>query len=94
MSCGNPHEVDCSDVIEQVYLYLDGEIDDEQRTIVRQHLDECAPCLRQFGLENEVKALVARSCGGDTAPDGVKERLMVRLQQVRVELTTIEYRAE
>jgi mycothiol system anti-sigma-R factor len=94
MSCGNPHEVDCSDVIEQVYLYLDGEIDDEQRIVVRQHLDECAPCLRQFGLENEVKALVARSCGGDTAPDGVKERLMVRLQQVRVELTTIEYRAE
>ena len=94
MSCGSPHEVDCTEVIEQVYLYLDGEIDDEQRTIVRQHLDECAPCLRQFGLENEVKALVARCCGGDTAPDGLKERLMVRLQQVRVELTTIEYRAE
>jgi mycothiol system anti-sigma-R factor len=94
MSCGNPHDVDCSDVIEQVYLYLDGEIDDEQRTIVRQHLDECAPCLRQFGLENEVKALVARSCGGEIAPDALKQRLMVRLHEVRVELTTIEYRAE
>src|SRR3954462_13391870 len=94
MSCGNPHEVDCSDVIEQVYLYLDGEIDDTQRTIVRQHLDECAPCLRRFGLENEVKALVARSCGGDTAPDGLKQRLMVRVQEVRGELTTIEDRAD
>jgi mycothiol system anti-sigma-R factor len=94
MSCGNPHDVDCSDVIEQVYLYLDDEIDDEQRTIVRQHLDECAPCLRQFGLENEVKALVARSCGGEIAPDALKQRLMVRLQEVRIELTTIEYRAE
>src|SRR3954465_6139834 len=106
MSCGNPHEIDCSDGIEQVdpyldgehsgavYLYLDGEIDDEQRTLVRRHLDECAPCLRQFGLENEVKALVARCCGGDTAPDGLKQRIMVRLQEVRVELTTIEYRAD
>jgi mycothiol system anti-sigma-R factor len=94
MSCGNPHEVDCSEVIEQVYLYLDGEIDDAQRAEVRQHLDECAPCLRQYGIENEVKALVARCCGGDHAPDGLKQRLLVKLQEVRVELGTIEYRAE
>jgi len=94
MSCGNPHDVDCSEVIEQVYLYLDGEIGSEGREQVRQHLDECAPCLRQYGIENEVKALVARCCGGDTAPDALKQRLLVRLQEVRVELGTIEYRAE
>jgi len=81
-------------VIEQVYLYLDGEIDDEGRSMVREHLDECAPCLRQFGLEQDVKALVARCCGGEVAPDGFKQRLLVRLQEVRVELTTIEYRAD
>jgi mycothiol system anti-sigma-R factor len=94
MSCGSPHEVDCSQVIEQVYLYLDGEIDDEGRSKVRQHLDECAPCLRKFGLEQDVKALVARCCGGDVAPDGLRERLVVRLQQVRVELNTVEYRVD
>jgi mycothiol system anti-sigma-R factor len=94
MSCGSPHEVDCSEVIEQVYLYLDGEIDDDARMKVREHLDECAPCLRKFGLEQDVKALVARCCGGDVAPDGVRERIVVRLQQVRVELGTVEYRAE
>jgi mycothiol system anti-sigma-R factor len=94
MSCGSPHETDCSDVIEQVYLYLDGEIDDTTRHKVREHLDECAPCLRKFGLEQDVKALVARCCGNDAAPEGLRERLVVRLQQVRVELGTIEYRAE
>jgi mycothiol system anti-sigma-R factor len=94
MSCGSPHDVDCSEVIEQVYLYLDGEIDDAGRAKVREHLDECAPCLRQFGLEQDVKALVARCCGGDIAPDGLKERLIVRLQEVRVELASIEFRAE
>ena len=95
MSCGSPHDVDCSEVIEKVYFYLDEEeLDDEARAQVRQHLDECAPCLRKYGLEQDVKALVARSCGGDVAPDGLRERLVVRLQQVRVELTTIEFRAE
>jgi mycothiol system anti-sigma-R factor len=94
MSCGSPHETDCAEVIEQVYLYLDGEIDDETRHKVREHLDECAPCLRKYGLEQDVKALVARCCGSDVAPDGLRERLTIKLKQVRVELGTIEFRAE
>jgi hypothetical protein len=27
MSCGDPHETPCSEVLEAVYLYLDGEQD-------------------------------------------------------------------
>ena len=65
MSCGDPHETPCSEVLEQVYLYLDGEDDEDTHQHVRIHLDECAPCLRQYGLEQAVKALVARCCGGD-----------------------------
>jgi mycothiol system anti-sigma-R factor len=94
MSCGDPHDVDCSEVIRKVYLYLDGEIDDAARSDVREHLDECGPCLREYGIEQEVKALVARCCGNDTAPDDLKERLRVKLAEVRVEITTVEYRAE
>lgn len=95
MSCGSPHDVDCSEVIEKVYYYLDEEeLNDEARAQVRQHLDECAPCLRKYGLEQDLKALVARCCGGDIAPEGLRERLVVRLQQVRVELGTIEYRVD
>jgi mycothiol system anti-sigma-R factor len=94
MSCGDPHDVDCSEVIRRVYLYLDGEIDDAARSDVREHLDECGPCLREYGIEQEVKALVARCCGNDTAPDDLKERLRVKLAEVRVEITTVEYRAE
>ncbi|MDX6210172.1 MAG: hypothetical protein QOE24_2563, partial [Frankiales bacterium] len=26
MSCGNPHETDCREVLEKVYLYLDSEV--------------------------------------------------------------------
>jgi mycothiol system anti-sigma-R factor len=95
MSCGTPHETDCVEVIEKVYLYLDGEgLDDEVRRDIRVHLDECAPCLRQFGIEQEVKALVARCCGSEQAPAGLRERLLVRLQQVRVEIGSLEYRAD
>ena len=94
MSCGDPHEIDCRDILEQVYLYLDGEMPDEDCSKIRHHLDECAPCLRQFGLEQEVKALVARSCGCDVAPEGLRERVLLRLQSVRIEIDHIEFRPD
>jgi mycothiol system anti-sigma-R factor len=94
MSCGQPHEMDCLEVIEQVYIYLDGECGEADRARIREHLDECGPCLREFGIEQEVKALVARCCGSDAAPDGLRERVLVRLQQVRVEISSVEFRYE
>lgn len=87
MSCGTPHDVDCTEIIERVYVYLDGELSAEERQQIRVHLDECGPCLRRFGLEQEVKALVARCCRDDHAPSGLRERVLVRLRQVRVEIS-------
>ncbi len=94
MSCGEPHATPCSEVLDVVYLYLDGEQDDAHRDQIRIHLDECAPCLRQYGLEQAVKALVARCCGSDSAPVDLKERVLMRIKQVRVEIDALEYRAE
>ncbi len=94
MSCGDPHETPCSEVLENVYLYLDGEDDPNQHGHIRIHLDECAPCLRQYGLENAVKALVARCCGGDPLPVDLRERVMVRIQQVRIEIEQVEFRTD
>ena len=93
MSCGDPHETPCSEVLEAVYLYLDGEDEPHDREHVRIHLDECAPCLRKYGLEQAVKALVARSCS-EQAPVELRDRVMFRLQQVRVEIEHVEFRAE
>ena len=93
MSCGDPHETDCSEVLEQVYLYLDGECEQERRDVLRIHLDECSPCLRQFGLEQAVKALVARSCA-EQAPVELREKVRLKIQQLRIEIEHVEYRAE
>ncbi|MDP9431490.1 MAG: mycothiol system anti-sigma-R factor [Actinomycetota bacterium] len=93
MSCGDPHETDCSEVLEEVYLYLDGEMDFERRQLIRQHLDECSPCLRQFGIERDVQALVARCCN-DAAPEGLRARVLLRLHEVRLEIGHVEYRAD
>jgi mycothiol system anti-sigma-R factor len=94
MSCGEPHETDCHDVLAEVYLYLDLECDEGRRLIIRSHLDECSPCLREYGIEQEVKALVARCCGGETAPVELRQRLRLRLAELVFEAETHEYLPE
>jgi mycothiol system anti-sigma-R factor len=87
MSCGNHHDTDCREVLQKVYLYLDNEADDHDCAAIKVHLDECGPCLRQYGLEQHVNAMVARTCGDEVAPDALKVRVLARIQQVRVEIT-------
>jgi mycothiol system anti-sigma-R factor len=85
VSCGDPHEVDCDQILNEVYLYLDLECSDERRAVIQTHLDECSPCLRQFGIEQEVKALVARCCGADRAPVELRDRLRSKINALVVD---------
>lgn len=94
MSCGEEHELDCRKVLDAVFLYLDGECEGGQHSLIRSHLDECSPCLREFGLEREVKMLVARKCGGERAPDSLRTSVLAKLRSARVEADAGEFRAE
>ena len=86
MSCGDPHETPCDEVLEKVYLYLDAETEAEDHEHIRIHLDECAPCLKSYDLQRTVKAILARSCA-ESAPEGLRERVRVQIQQIQVRYT-------
>ena len=86
MSCGNPHETPCSEVLDRVYWYLDGEVSEDDCDHIRQHLDECGPCLREYGLEEAVKRLVAKHCGCDPVPSELRSKVLVRIRQVQAEI--------
>ena len=86
MSCGKPHEVPCTEVLDRVYAYLDGEIDQAAGTKIKIHLDECGPCLREYGLEEAVKKLVHRHCGQERVPEDLRAKVLARIEAVRVEL--------
>lgn len=86
MSCGNPHKVPCSEVLEQVYAYIDNEMSEADCEHIREHLEECGPCLREYGLEEAVKKLVAKHCGCDPAPADLRGKVLVRIRQAQVEM--------
>ena len=85
MSCGKPHEIPCSEVLDRLYEYLDGELDRDRVHVIKDHLDDCSPCLAEYGLEDAVKAIVKRSCS-DPAPAHLRSKVMARIEAVRVEL--------
>jgi mycothiol system anti-sigma-R factor len=86
MSCGNPHDTDCSEVLLRVYEYLDGEMGPDDCAKIQQHLEECGPCLQQFDIDQMLKALVRRSCHCETAPRELRMQIMTRITTLRVEL--------
>jgi mycothiol system anti-sigma-R factor len=94
MSCGKPHDVPCSEVLARVYVYLDGEIDDADCAKVHQHLDECGPCLREYGLEEAVKRLVHKHCGCEPVPGELREKVLGRIRRVRAEIELTEFRVD
>ncbi len=84
MSCGQPHEVDCRDVLEALDAYLDGEDTALDRAKIVEHLDECAPCLQEHHIERLVKARVARAYGDETCSELVRTRILTTIREVRV----------
>jgi mycothiol system anti-sigma-R factor len=94
MSCGKPHEVPCTEVLARVYSYIDGELEDASYVEIRQHLDECGPCLREFGLEELVKKLVHKCCGHEDVPGELRAKVLTRIAVVRSEIEAKEVLAE
>jgi mycothiol system anti-sigma-R factor len=90
MSCGNPHETPCEEVLDKVFRYLDGELGPDGCAKIKQHLAECGPCLREYGLDEMVKQLVHRHCGHDVAPEALRVKVMVRIQQIKGELGGVQ----
>ena len=80
--CGSPHDKDCAEVLENLFLFLDHEMEDASYAEIKEHLDECSPCLREYGIEQEVKALVARCCGQEKAPQEMLARLRAKLSEL------------
>ncbi len=83
---GEPIEINsCDDVLSHVFEFLDHETPDERRAQIAEHLEDCSSCLREFGIEQEFKALVHRRCGGDKPPSGLRDRIKLQLTSVAIE---------
>lgn len=88
MSCGHPHQTPCQEVLRAVFLYLDHEINEQaQLQAIQIHLEECPPCGQQYEVQQRLHELVARCCTQVQTPDLLRERVLQRLTELRIEMT-------
>lgn len=77
---GSEEPGDCDEVIERLYVYLDGELTEERRIKIRRHLDDCGPCLKAFDFEFELRRVIAHKCQ-DRVPDSLLARVRAALAE-------------
>lgn len=77
-------QLGCSAVIADVWLLLDSECDEHSRARIEHHLETCGACFAAYGIEEKVKRLIGRKCGGDHAPAGLRERLSIEIRRTVV----------
>jgi mycothiol system anti-sigma-R factor len=82
-------ELDCSRARLQLYEYLDGEMGSDDCVRIREHLEHCGPCLKEYDLDQTLKALVRRSCGCEVAPAELRMQIMSRITTIDI---TVEFR--
>ncbi|WIY05929.1 mycothiol system anti-sigma-R factor [Amycolatopsis mongoliensis] len=100
---GASDKVRCEEALADIYLLLDRECSPERDAALRAHIEDCPPCLEEYGIDEHIKQLLARKCGGDHAPAELKSRLRASIRQtvatrggLTVERTeiTLEQRSE
>jgi mycothiol system anti-sigma-R factor len=84
VSC-DADDADCAQALARVYEYLDGELSPSDLERIREHIDDCGPCLQQYDLDIALKALVRRSCR-ESAPADLRERIMVKITEIRIDI--------
>ncbi|MCW2758361.1 MAG: rsrA [Nocardioidaceae bacterium] len=80
------HSLDCSEVVDRLFVFIDEELEQADCSQIQAHLEDCGPCLAKYNLERTVKTLVRRSCS-EVAPSGLRERVLVSIRQVQVQIT-------
>ncbi|MEP6797633.1 MAG: mycothiol system anti-sigma-R factor, partial [Lapillicoccus sp.] len=77
----------CSEALLRVYEYLDGEMSADDCRKIQAHLDDCGPCLRQYNLDQALKAVIKRSCAHEEAPVELRMSILSRITMIRITTT-------
>jgi mycothiol system anti-sigma-R factor len=81
VSCDN-----CEEALDNLYLFLDEEIDTASIDEIQAHIDNCSSCLNVYDLERVVKALVSRSCA-EKAPEPLRAKVLYSIRSVHIQVS-------
>jgi anti-sigma factor (TIGR02949 family) len=74
-SHGHDHDHEdtpCESALQELYLFLDGELTADKRDQIKSHLDDCSPCFEAFDFEAELRNVISTRCR-DEVPDSLRD---------------------
>lgn len=71
-----PQAIDCAEVMERLYEYLDGELTTERVAEVKKHLEDCAPCMALSSFEATYIRFLEVRTRTRNAPEELKKRIL------------------
>lgn len=83
--CSDGSGTDCGKALENLYFFIDKEMDDASCEEIQAHIEECSPCLNEYDLELVVKSLVSRSCH-EVAPEPLRDKVLISIRTVQVQI--------
>ena len=64
----------CEEVIEQLFAYLDADLDETTSARIHSHLHHCRECCNRLEFEQRLRARV-RESGTEEAPERLHQRI-------------------
>ena len=77
---------ECEQALGRLFAYVDRELEPGDADQVRQHIEDCRPCLDEIAVETMLKELVKRCCQ-DKAPADLRVKIHAQLTTLRVTRT-------
>jgi mycothiol system anti-sigma-R factor len=75
----------CDEALQELYTFLDGELTEQKRSKIKNHLDDCSPCLEVYDFEAELRLVIKHRCQ-EQVPDTLREKVAQKLAAIDHEL--------
>ncbi len=73
--------ITCAEAVKQLWEYLDGELAEQDRAAIEEHLSFCRRCCGEVEFAEELRAFLAREAA-EEIPDEVRARLIATLDEL------------
>jgi mycothiol system anti-sigma-R factor len=73
--------ITCAEAVKQLWEYLDGELPEESRAAVEEHLSFCRRCCGEAEFAAELRGFISREAA-EEMPDDVRTRLLATLDDL------------
>ncbi len=74
-------DIDCEQVLQMVWQFLDGEIDEAHYVEIEAHIAGCSQCGPRYEFQRRLMVLIERKCSEGPVPVELKRRLFRLLEE-------------